>query len=244
MDLKEAGLLNGDEARHWYYASKARALRRCLMNRAPHQILDVGAGSGFFSKNLLTNTTAVGATCVDPGYEREWSESVGGKPLAFRRTSLTTDADVVLMMDVLEHVDDDVGLVRSYADSAGGGTRFIVSVPAFSWLWSRHDEFLEHRRRYTLAGVMRVLAEAQLSPVAGFYFFAALFPAVAVQRLWQHLRPATQPPSSDLRQHHAITNGLLTGICLAESAVARHNRAFGLTAFAVAEKQTPGASRH
>ena len=56
---------------------------------------------------------------------------------------------VILLMDVLEHVDDDVGLLRAYAEPARPGTRFIVSVPAFSWLWSAHDEFLEHRRRYT-----------------------------------------------------------------------------------------------
>jgi hypothetical protein len=48
-----------------------------------------------------------------------------------------------------------------------------------------------------------------------------------------------------MRQHHAITNTVLTGICYAESAVARYNRAFGLTAFAVAEKTAPapGISR-
>ena len=54
------------------------------------------------------------------------------------------------MMDVLEHVSDDVGLVREYAKRAKPGTRFVVSVPAFMWLWSGHDVFLEHHRRYTL----------------------------------------------------------------------------------------------
>ena len=146
------------------------------------------------------------------------------------------DADLVLLMDVLEHVDDDVALLRAYAEPARSGTRFVVSVPAFSWLWSQHDEFLQHRRRYTLSRTLGVLSDAGLSPVAGFYFFAALFPAVALDRLWRRWRTAPGNPASDLRRHHPVTNGILTGICLAESTIARHNRAFGLTAFGVAEK--------
>ena len=56
-----------DEGSHWYYASKACALRRCL-EKDPERILDVGAGSGFFSKMLLQRTAARSAVCVDPGY--------------------------------------------------------------------------------------------------------------------------------------------------------------------------------
>ena len=86
---------------------------------------------------LLAANDGKSAICVDPGYAQEWSETVHGKPISFRRASPVGDADVVLLMDVIEHVDDDVGLLRSYAASARPGTRFIVSVPAFSWLWSR-----------------------------------------------------------------------------------------------------------
>ena len=236
MDLKELGLLGGNEGNHWYYASKARALRECLVDRQAGKILDVGAGSGFFSKMLLRETPATSAVCVDPGYAEDWSESHFGKTIAFRRSAPVGDADLVLLMDVLEHVDDDVGLLREYAGPARSGTRFIVSVPAFSWLWSGHDEFLEHRRRYTLNQTLRVMSAAGLTPVIGFYFFAALFPAVAATRLWRRLRAGGQNPASDLRVSHPLTNRLLTGICLAECTIARHNRAFGVTAFGVAEK--------
>src|SRR5205823_12312791 len=227
----EVGLLGGDEGSHWYYASKGRALQRCLVDRQPEQILDVGAGSGFFSKMLLRKTTAKSAICVDPGYTEDRSEIQSGKPIAFRRVHAVGAADVILLLDVLEHVDDDVGLLRPYAEAARLGTRFVVSVPAFSLLWSAHDEFLEHRRRYTLSQILRVLSRAGLSPVTGFYFFAALFPAVAARRLWRRWWTPERMPRSDLRQHHPVTNGILTGVCLAECAIARHNRAFGLTAF-------------
>jgi SAM-dependent methyltransferase len=237
MDLKEVGLLGtGQEEGHWYYASKARAVMQALGDRQPGQILDVGAGSGFFSRMLLRDTSAQSAICVDTGYAEDWSESHFAKPITFRRASPIGEADLVLLIDVLEHVDDDVALLRELAASAKPGTRFIVSVPAFSWLWSQHDEFLEHRRRYTLSGILGALSVAGLEPRAGFYMFAAIFPAVAAHRLWKRRWTAGETAGSDLRQHHSWTNAILAGLCLAESTVARHNRAFGLTAFGVADK--------
>src|SRR6266550_5910490 len=216
MDLKELELLSGDQESHWYYASKSAALRKCLRDRSPEVILDVGAGSGFFTKVLLRDTTARSATCVDTGYPTDWSEIHFAKSISFRRTGGDPDADLVLFMDVLEHVDDDVGLLRAHVARARSGTRFVVSVPAFSWLWSSHDDFLHHRRRYTLSGVHELLSAAGLAPLTGFYFFGGLFPAVAAQRIWRRWRgaPDARTPRSDLRRHHPLTNAMLRRLCL------------------------------
>jgi hypothetical protein len=111
-----------------------------------------------------------------------------------------------------------------------------VSVPAFTWLWSGHDVFLRHRRRYTLTRARSVLAEAGLSPIGGFYFFALVLPVAILQRLWRR-DPAGAPARSALRRHHPVTNFALTRICIAESLFARYNHACGLTAFAIAEKR-------
>jgi SAM-dependent methyltransferase len=235
MDLKELELIGADQEHHWYYASKSQALLRALGDYRPRHILDVGAGSGFFSRVLLRDTPAQSAVCVDSGYAEDRSELYCDKRLVFRRTIPADDADLVLLMDVLEHVDDDVALLREVRSRVGPQARFIVSVPAFSWLWSRHDEFLGHRRRYTRTRLCGLLAAAGLRPLGGFYMFAAILPAVAAQRLWQRVRSSAAPPASDLRRHQRWSNALLTRLCVAESAIARHNRAFGLTAFGIAE---------
>lgn len=237
MDLKESDLIGADADRHWYYDSKSRALLLCVDREAPARILDVGAGSGLFSRFLLRETAARCAVCVDPGYSEDRSERYLGKPIEFRRVRPAGSADIVLLMDVLEHVDDDEALVRELAGTAKPGTRFVVSAPAFSWLWSAHDDFLEHRRRYTLTGLSQVLRAGGLEPTARFYFFASVFPAVVVQRFWMRARRGDQAPRSDLRTHTRITNAMLTAIGRAECAVARRNRAFGLTAFVVAERR-------
>jgi len=236
MDLKELEILGDAQNTHWYYVSKARALLKALNGRSPTRIVDVGAGSGFFSKILLRDTEAVSAICVDTGYTERRLEAYRGKPIAFTPTARTDEADLVMMLDVLEHVDDDVALVREYAAGAKAGTRFVVTVPAFSWLWSPHDVFLEHRRRYTVGSIREVLVKAGLTPVREFYFFGALFPIAALQRIWSWRPWASQAPRSMLRRHHPLTNTMLTAVCRVESAIGTSNRLCGLTAVAVAEK--------
>jgi SAM-dependent methyltransferase len=237
MDLKELELLAGAPEDHWYYASKACALLECLRGRQPVHVLDVGAGSGFFSRMVLRHTAATGATCVDVGYAREWSEEEHGKSIDFRPSLRPCNADLVLLMDVLEHVVDDAQLLRECAGHVPAGARFIVTVPAFAWLWSGHDDFLGHHRRYTLRQLIEVIGSAGLDVEGGFYFMAAVLPAVAATRLPARWLRRNRPASSDLRSHHPLTNWLLKRVCIAECRVACHNRAFGLTAFATALKR-------
>lgn len=233
MDLKEEDILGAGIGRHWYYRSKAAALRRAVSGLAPRRLLDVGAGSGFFSRHLLSETAAAGALCVDIGYPADRDDQVGGKPVLYRRDTGPTDCDLVLMMDVLEHVDDDRGLVRHYASKVPSGAHFLVTVPAFAFLWSGHDVFLEHKRRYRLPGIEAVLRDAGLEIVRGSYYFGFIFPLAAAVRLAD--RNTTEPRSS-LSKHGALANGLLTAACTAELPFFPLNRVAGLSAFVLARK--------
>ena len=233
MDLKEEDILGADIGRHWYYRSKAAALRRAVRDLAPKRLLDVGAGSGFFSRHLLSETTAESALCVDIGYPADRDDGVAGKPVRYRRDTAPTDCDLVLMMDVLEHVDDDRWLVRHYADKVPGGAHFLVTVPAFSFLWSGHDVFLEHKRRYRLPEIETTMRDAGLNIIRGSYYFGFVFPLAAAVRLAD--RNTTQPRSS-LKKQGALTNGMLTALCAAELPIFPINRLAGLSCFVLARK--------
>jgi 2-polyprenyl-3-methyl-5-hydroxy-6-metoxy-1,4-benzoquinol methylase len=233
MDLKEEDILGTGIGRHWYYRSKAAALRRMVEPVGPQRLLDVGAGSGFFSRHLLTQGGAKSALCVDIGYQRERDETVDGKPVLYRRDCGAADCDLVLMMDVLEHVDDDVGLVRHYASKVPSGAHFLVTVPAFRLLWSGHDVFLDHKRRYTLPEIEKTLRGAGLTIMKGAYFFGLIFPLAAAVRL--ALRGDTRPRSS-LSKQGALANAVLTAACSAELPLFPLNRLAGLSAFVLARK--------
>jgi len=233
MDLKEEDILGADIGRHWYYRAKAAALRRAVGDLVPRRILDVGAGSGFFSRNLLATAGAQSALCVDIGYANDRDDREGDKPVLYRRDTGPTDCDLVLMMDVLEHVDDDRGLVRHYATKVPSGARFLVTVPAFSFLWSGHDVFLEHKRRYRLSEIEATMRDAGLQVVRGAYYFGLIFPLAAAVRLVE--RNTTEPRSS-LKKHGALANGILTAACTAELPFFPINRLAGLSAFVLARK--------
>jgi len=233
MDLKEEDILGAGIGSHWYYRSKAAALRRAVGALVPRRLLDVGAGSGFFSRHLLERTPAESALCVDIGYAADRDDRVAGKPVLYRRDTGPTDCDLVLMMDVLEHVDDDRGLVRHYADKVPGGAHFLVTVPAFEFLWSGHDVFLEHKRRYRLPEIETAMRDAGLEIVRGSYYFGLVFPLAAAVRLAD--RNTTEPRSS-LKKQGALTNALLTAICATELPLFPWNRLAGLSCFVLARK--------
>jgi SAM-dependent methyltransferase len=238
VDLKEEDILGDQISSHWYYRAKAAALLRDLRGHQPKEILDIGAGSGFFSRHLLEKTDAQRATCVDIGYPQDRDEIWCHKPLLFRRAIERCQADLVLAMDVIEHVEDDAGLLRAYCDLAPPGTRFIISVPAFKFLWSAHDVFLEHHRRYTLRALEDTMRGGGLAVDWSHYYYAAVFPLAAGLRLLERLKgPQAVKPQSQLRRHGAAVNGVLSGLLAAERPVMRANRLFGLTVFAGGHKR-------
>jgi len=230
MDLKEQDAIGDAIDTHWYYVSKARMLRDHVLGLSggkplPH-VLDVGAGAGWFSRWLLEQGLADSATCVDPGYDRDWDESVGGRSLTFRRQIDHAETDLILFMDVLEHVEDDAGLLSSYLARTPQGTPAFITVPAFQFMWSAHDVYLEHYRRYTRKSLARTIAAADAQVVTSHYYFGAVLPIAMAVRFLRRGGSATQ---SDMRPVSAPVNSALLGICAVERRIMRANLLAGLS---------------
>jgi SAM-dependent methyltransferase len=210
-------------------------MTRLLGKSRVSTILDVGAGSGFFSRYLLSRSAATDAWCVDICYDADTDSSEAGKPVHLRQSIDFVNADLVLLMDVLEHVDDDAGLLKDYVAKVPNGTLFLISVPAFEFLWSGHDVFLEHRRRYTLEQIEGLARQAGLTVEHGAYYFGAVFPIAAITRLVGNLfGKGAEQPRSQLKLHHPVVNEALAALCSAELPLMGYNRLAGLTAFCLA----------
>lgn len=237
MDLKESELLGSTADEHWYYTSKLAAVRAYCRDIPRERLLDVGAGSGFFSRALLADPACAQAVCVDPNYPGDSDELCCDKPLHFRRQADAVNADLMLFMDVLEHVESDVGLLRAYTDHAQPGTHVLISVPAFQFMWSEHDVFLEHYRRYTRKQICAVAEAAGLTVTDSSYYFGLVFPLAAATRLAARLLPTPdRPPQSQMRRHHPLVNALLGSLCRFELPWVKRNKVAGLTAFCLARK--------
>ena len=233
MDLKERSSV--DPWTHWYYLTKLNAIRQHVggLGYEMTRVLDVGAGSGFFSLALTRERPDAVVTCVDPNY-RDDELGERGRAVFVRVADPQSvgRADTMLFIDVLEHVEDDQSLLRHYVDLAPPGCVVVVSVPAFMSLWSPHDDFLEHRRRYRLSDVVRVVRESGLEVIEARYLFGVILPVVWTVRRLRRGRAA----ASDLRPTPRLLNRILIATVSWEHRHLR-NRLGGLSAFVVAQKR-------
>jgi 2-polyprenyl-3-methyl-5-hydroxy-6-metoxy-1,4-benzoquinol methylase len=188
MDLKE--LPARPFARHPWEIVRADFLIRCLRRRVTgHGLsaLDIGAGDGYLAQRLLAGLPAVARlTCFDLAYDADWvRERAAGDPrLSFIAHKPAAEHDLVLMLDVLEHVEDDLATLRETAASllkAGGW--MLLSAPAIPALFSRHDELLGHRRRYAPARLRDLARDAGLAIVEHGELFASLLLPRAAAKL-------------------------------------------------------------
>lgn len=231
LDLKELGLI--DPRTHWYYQTKLFVLRWVLRRFAPdiQRLVDVGSGSGFLASELVNFDSGQRALCIDPNYPRESVEHDGALRFVQHATQADlVDSDTFLFIDVLEHVDDDLGLLQQYLASARRGSTVVITVPAFQSMWSAHDVYLEHLRRYRMSGLVAVVERAGLTIVHRRYLFASIFPAAWVVRWFRRTRSA----ASDLQPVPSVVNGLLRVVLNAEHRLG-WNKLFGLSILVVAK---------
>jgi SAM-dependent methyltransferase len=190
------------EDRHWWFRGRRAViwgmLRRAGLPAAP-RILDAGCGTG---RNLVEFGELGRAEGVDASEEavefcrRRGLDGVLRAPL----DALPHDDgrfELILATDVIEHLDDDRRALAELRRVAAPGARLVLTVPAYSWLWSEHDVSMHHRRRYTLSRLQERTAAAGWQPAVRSYFFSALLPAVAAVRIARKLLPG-RPGRSDL----------------------------------------------
>lgn len=183
MDLKEEYILGKKLYDHWYYVSKGHALRKFLGNIKVKEVLDVGAGSGIFSRQLLDMGICNSSVCIDPNYLEEKIEVHSGKQIQFLRNIDKVTQELILMMDVLEHVQDDVLFLKKYLERMENNAHVLITVPAFQFMWSGHDLYLEHYRRYTIESIEEVAKKSGMTPIKSRYFFGSLFPIIVAIRM-------------------------------------------------------------
>jgi SAM-dependent methyltransferase len=184
------------EERHWWFRGRRSIVRRLLTEIAPpgsgRRIVDVGCGTG---ANIASLTDAYMCHGIDPSAEgidlaRKRFPAVhftcGLAPDAFG--SEERDADVLLAMDVMEHVPDDFAFVSGLLGALKPGGHLLVTVPADESLWSPHDENFGHYRRYTRDRLERVWRDLPVKPALVSHYMARLLPAVRAVRGLNRLR--------------------------------------------------------
>lgn len=202
MDLVEARMRGFEAApRHpWERARLALILRliaRHARIRPGNVVLDVGCGDTFVVESLARRYPAARFYAVDSAFTPELI-AVFTSRLTVSNVSLfaslddvpaDSSASLVLLMDVLEHVEDDLALLRDlrgrrYVDDR---TQLLITVPSYDRLFCAHDRFLGHHRRYSMRTLNALLTAAGLSALEEGHLFASLVPARLMQILRERL---------------------------------------------------------
>lgn len=192
MDAGYAEVYRSLHERHWWWRARANCILHELRRHSPAggfgAILDVGCGDGLFFDEL-----------------RAFGEPQGVEP----DTSLLTEAGrssglihtqpfdedfaplqrfgLILMLDVIEHLDDDGAALRRAWELMEPGALLLVTVPALQCLWTAHDDFNHHRRRYRRSSLEELLGAAGFEGMRSRYLFHWTAPAKLLVRVKERL---------------------------------------------------------
>jgi SAM-dependent methyltransferase len=191
------------EDRHWWYRGRRKVLERVVEDlRLPARarILDAGCGSGRNMVELARHGTVTGVELADASValarERGAGEVIAGSVLEmpFEADSF----DLAASLDVIEHLEDDLAALRELRRVVAPGGSLLVTVPAYQWLWSGHDEINHHFRRYTRRSLQRAGEEAGWHQVRTTHFNSLLLPAAIMLRVLDRFSRKTTESSLDL----------------------------------------------
>ena len=240
MDLKE--LESGvDPKTHWYYQSKKVPLFRYFEQLARKQknkltVIDFGSGSGFFAYELREAFPQYidEVLLIDIGYsDDEIFETANSTVKKLRYIPDGIDDCIVIMMDVLEHIEDDYAIMQDIHSKVGRNAHFFITVPAFMSVWSSHDVYLGHYRRYTIPMLRQLLDSSHCHIRSSYYIYGSIFPLVwMVRKLKQTEESMKNPETSDMAPMPAPLNFLLKQYNTFEMNFRKANKLFGLTCVA------------
>ena len=177
---------------HWWFRGRERILASVLGRELPlgadRRILSIGSGPPEGLAWLLALAGKDGTVIAADRDPTGSLRSAGGvsAPLVIAGADAPPFAprqfDVVLALDVIEHLDDDAGALAASAALVAPGGLFVVTVPAGPSLWGRQDVVSGHRRRYTKRSLRDAFSRAALAAPRVSYFNSFLYPPIALSR--------------------------------------------------------------
>lgn len=175
------------ERNNWWYLGRRAIVsilfRKYFKNQT--SILDLGCGTGegvaIVSGDSVLTGVDVSETALSFAKEKGYRvlRLGSGDALPFENNSF----DGILMLDVLEHITDDVKALAECARVLKIPGNMILTVPAYQWLWSGHDEVFGHKRRYGKNELIKKIKKAGFKISFASYYVTFLFPVIALFRI-------------------------------------------------------------
>lgn len=246
MDLAQFQLHAEIEQSHWWFCARRQIMLALAEAIVPPSLettaIDIGCGTGGNLAVLAGKYRALGIDASPdavafarkrfPGLDLRTGFAPEGLGVEMEK------ADLVTLMDVLEHVEDDAGMLGNLVHAAHKGCHFLITVPADPALWSPHDEAFGHLRRYDRASFEQLWAGLPVEVRLVSYFNRRLLPLIRLVRLWgRRSGRSAGRGGTDFWMPNRLVNFALTRIFAGE----RH-RLLGLLSGRQSEGYSCGAS--
>ncbi len=229
------------EKEHWWFVSRNAILLNFIAQRLAltpaSRVLDVGCGTGAMLEQFSQRYHAFGLDfsqqAIDFCRQRGLTNLYVGSLDAFPANHTF---DLITMFDVVEHVEDHEGLLKEAYQRLNRGGHILIAVPAYQWLWSKHDEVLHHKRRYTRSTLRDVVERAGFRVKRLTHFNTLLFPVAVMRRVIGRITGSNT--ADDLEVPSPAVNGILGGVFrLEKPLVSSVTLPFGLSLLCLAQKQ-------
>ena len=191
MNRAEYEIMHNIERSYWWFRGKKflleMLLRIHLENSNDGKLLDIGCGTGMILDLLNSYGTGYGvelsalAIKILRGKKQKLiAQSDANRTMPFKNNVF----DTVTCLDVLEHIENDMDLIKEMVRICKPGGIIFITVPAMGFLWSYHDKALHHKRRYTKRPLVNKIIELDAELVKSSYFnVTSLFPLLIFRKL-------------------------------------------------------------
>jgi len=243
MDSIEFNIMAACETSHWWFFGRRVILASVfnkLVRKKNNLILDIGCGTGgnigFLKSYGCVSAVEPNSHAISIAKNKGFHDiKKGSLPDLF--PTFDKKFDIICLFDVLEHLENhQEGLVLCRKMLKIDG-KVVITVPAFNFLWSQHDEVHNHKRRYTKADIFDLISEANLNVVYCSYFNFILFPVIFFMRFWK--RFLNLKNKSDLKKQNQFLNTILKHVFSFERfLIPRLNLPFGVSIIVVAQNSS------
>jgi SAM-dependent methyltransferase len=225
------------QERHFWYRGRHRFLLEAVNRFLPKSVqpfsaIDLGGGVGGwvsylaqhrpegFAPLALADSSLVAltlaASVLPPEAERY--------QIDLMQLNMSNQWDVAFLLDVIEHLPDDLQALRQAREALKPGGYLFVTAPAFPQFWSYNDDMAQHLRRYRRSDFVQLAQQSGLTLCDARYFMFYLSPLYLLSRMGPSLVSMTLAQKKELivKQHQvpsALVNSLLSTIFAAESPI-------------------------
>lgn len=228
--IYEEEYVRSEQKNAWFIRRKEFIFQLLKDERKTAKIIEIGCGSGYIldylQKKGFKKLRGVDSSEYFLKYYKNIKKSIKIPNEKY---------DIVLLLDVIEHVKEEKTILNKINKILNSGGKLIISVPAYMFLWSHHDELNNHYRRYTSKSLKKILLKTGFKIEKITYWNTIMMPGIL---LFKKLEKISKKQVSNIESFPVWFNGIYKMILGIENVILRLgiNLPFGMSIFAITKK--------